>query len=168
MPFGRKRTTGSRPRRSFTGSSAASRRRCPGVFVCRPARAGRRLPQAAGRSREPRGSRGSAIAIGSGKTRVFDWALERPRRQVGRACPRATSPSRSPRRPSFRPTGTGLEQILGDDSIPDRRVQDPVGQGRADHAHGAGQLADGPQRDSARATVRRKPRRVRWRRSTTW
>ena len=116
MPSGRKRTTGSRPSRSFTGSSAASRRRCwrfrmstgPSWSTTSSSR-----PLTPG----PRGSRGSAIAIGRERrgSSIGPWTGKKASRSP---CPRATSPSRSPRRRSFRPATGGLDRVLGDDSIP--------------------------------------------------
>ena len=166
MPFGRKKTTGSRPRRSFTGSSAASRRRCwrsrtsTGPSWSTTSSSRRRIPGTKGVARFRYPDR-------SGKTRVFDWALDG---QEGKsvALPESDLTVTLSEATEFPTTSTGLERDPGRRSDSDRRVQDPVGQGRAGHSHGAGQLADGSQRDSVRRTSPRKPRRVRWRRSTTW
>ncbi len=145
-------------------STAAS---ASGVLVRRPPRAGRRLPQAAGGFRVPRASRGSAITIGRERTLVFDWALDGQTRQVGRLA------RERPHRHTL--PGDGVSDLQhraganpGRRLDSHRRVQDPVGQGRADHPHGTGQLADGPERDSSDGRVRESRRRVRWRRSTTW
>ena len=83
----------------------------------------------------------------SGKIRVFDWALDG---QQGKsvALPESDLTVTLSEATEF-PTSTGgLGSDPGRRLDSDRRVQDPVGQGRAGHPHGAGQLADGPQRDS--------------------
>ena len=103
----------------------------------------------------------------SGKTRVFDWALDGqegksvglPESDLTVTLSQATEFPTEQHRARADP-GRRLDS--------DRQVRDPGRQGRASHPHGAGQPADGPQRDSSARTRPRKPRRARWRRSTTW
>ena len=92
----------------------------------------------------------------SGQSRVFDWALDG---QQGKsvALPESDLTVTLSEATEF-PTSTGrLDRDPGRRPDSDRRVQDPVGQGRAGHPHGAGQPADGPQRDSAAGRVRQSP-----------
>ncbi len=87
------------------------------LFVCRPPRAGRRLPQAAG----GRGAKGVArfrYQDRSGKSRVFDWALDG---QQGKSVALPDSDLtvtlvRGDRVSDLRPAR--LDQVLGDDPIP--------------------------------------------------
>ena len=86
----------------------------------------------------------------SGASRTFDWVLEGqegksivlPESDLTVVLEKATEfPTDSPEMASF-------VDYLGEDPIPVADLQDPVRQGRAGHAHGAGQLADGAQRDA--------------------
>ena len=115
----------------------------------------------------PRGRGAVPISRSIGASRMFDWALEG---QEGKsiALPESDLKVTLSEATEF-PTSTGrLDRFPGRRPGPDRRFQDPVGQGRAGHPHGACQLADGAQRDSFGGPVRPSPRRRRWRRSITW
>ena len=103
----------------------------------------------------------------SGKTRVFDWALDG---QEGKsvALPESDLTVTLSEATEFPTASRRARAGSGRRLDPDRRVQDPVRQGRADHPHGAGQLADGPQRDSPDGRLGKSTCRDRWRRSTTW
>ena len=165
----RGQTSGSRPRRSFTGSSASHARR--------------RQSSRSRASTGPSWSRTSSSprprpAKGRRAVPLRRQGRVRPRSSTGRSTARKASRSRCPesdltvtlRRgaPSFRTehrrARPGCWETI---PISDRRVQDPAGKGEPSHAHGAGQLADGPQRHPLAGRVDEARPGRRWRRSIT-
>ncbi len=120
------------------------------------------------RTRAPRGSRGSAIAIDRERS-AFLTGRSKVRTTNRSRCPKATSRSPSSRRPNSPPQSRPPRPGAGRRPDSDCRVQDSVWRQRAGHSHGPCQLADGPERDarSRRVCEARRPL-SRWRRSTTW
>ena len=66
------------------------------------------------------------------------------------------------------PQDMRADHFLGEDPLPIAHVRGPARQRRADHPHGAGELADGSQRDPLARRVPRRPPSRRSRRSITW
>ncbi len=97
-------------------------------WLCRPARAGRRFPQAPGSSPATKGVARFRYSDRSGKARVFDWALDG---QQGKSVvlPESELTVTLSQATEFPTQGSAARSSPGRRPDSDRRVQDPAGKG---------------------------------------